>query len=154
MLAYVNRRRFNDVPARLALWNKAGGRVVRGLSRRCAAEGDLFLRPTTPDGTHAETFELQQAGHTVEAQQGKSMLQSTTNRAAAGLTLAVILDQAHELIGLVDRGKEALEALSEVLPWPGHWMELIWPVGLCLAALAACGWIVRERMKKSVELGV
>lgn len=35
---------FDDVPRQLARWNKAGGRVVRGLVRRRDAEGVAFSR--------------------------------------------------------------------------------------------------------------
>lgn len=45
VVAYVNSKRFTEVPKRLALWNKAGGKVLRGLTRRRDAEGKLFLRP-------------------------------------------------------------------------------------------------------------
>ena len=43
VLKRVNARKFDEVPGRLLLWNKAGGRVLRGLTRRRGAEGDLFL---------------------------------------------------------------------------------------------------------------
>ena len=42
VLRYTNASRFNDVPARLMLWNKAGGVVLKGLTRRRKAEGKLF----------------------------------------------------------------------------------------------------------------
>ena len=43
------RRRVNsgdhaDVPYQFSRWNKAGGRVLRGLTRRRKAEGDLYRR--------------------------------------------------------------------------------------------------------------
>ncbi len=38
------------IPANLAQWNKAGGRVLNGLTRRRKAEAELFL---TPDTSHA-----------------------------------------------------------------------------------------------------
>lgn len=46
VLRYVNAGNFKGVPARLKLWNKAGGRVLRGLTRRRVAEGKLFLKTT------------------------------------------------------------------------------------------------------------
>lgn len=45
VLKAVNERRFEDVPARLSLWNKSNGRTLRGLTRRRAAEGALFETP-------------------------------------------------------------------------------------------------------------
>jgi GH24 family phage-related lysozyme (muramidase) len=42
VLASVNAGRLHEVPAQLKHWNRAGGRVVRGLSLRRAAEARLF----------------------------------------------------------------------------------------------------------------
>ncbi len=42
VLERVNAKRFEDVPIRLLLWNKAGGKTLAGLTRRRQAEGDLF----------------------------------------------------------------------------------------------------------------
>lgn len=44
VLRYTNAGNFKGVPARLLLWNKAGGRVLNGLTRRRKAEGKLFLK--------------------------------------------------------------------------------------------------------------
>ncbi|MEY3081277.1 MAG: hypothetical protein RJA94_1262 [Pseudomonadota bacterium] len=48
VLKAVNAGRVDDVPARLKLWVKAGGRVLQGLERRRAAEAELFLSDTPP----------------------------------------------------------------------------------------------------------
>lgn len=45
VLRVLNRSDYDAVPAKLALWNKAGGRVLKGLVRRRGAEGDLFMTP-------------------------------------------------------------------------------------------------------------
>lgn len=38
----INTGDFDDVPYQMSRWNKAGGRVLRGLSRRRAAEVELW----------------------------------------------------------------------------------------------------------------
>jgi len=38
----INSGDWDDVPYQLSRWNKAGGRVLRGLTRRRAAEADLW----------------------------------------------------------------------------------------------------------------
>ena len=43
VLKRVNRGNFNGVPEALTWWNKSNGKVFRGLVRRRAAEGALFL---------------------------------------------------------------------------------------------------------------
>jgi lysozyme len=40
----VNEQRWEDVPAEFAKWRLAGGRVLRGLELRRAAEAQMFLR--------------------------------------------------------------------------------------------------------------
>lgn len=42
VLKDVNSHNFADVPRALAMWNKAGGRVLDGLSKRRAEEGNSF----------------------------------------------------------------------------------------------------------------
>jgi len=44
-LSQLNKGNYNNVPARMARWNTAGGRVLRGLTRRRADEGRLFNTP-------------------------------------------------------------------------------------------------------------
>jgi len=41
----INSGDFEDVPYQLSRWNKAGGRILKGLVRRRAAEADLWLKP-------------------------------------------------------------------------------------------------------------
>lgn len=40
----VNERRWGDVPGEFAKWRMGGGRVLRGLELRRAAEAEMFLR--------------------------------------------------------------------------------------------------------------
>ncbi len=42
MLKVLNNKDFNDVPAQIKRWNKAGGKVLQGLIRRREAEALLF----------------------------------------------------------------------------------------------------------------
>ena len=45
VLAYVNAKRHKEVPSRLILYDRAGGRVSNGLLRRREAEGTLYITP-------------------------------------------------------------------------------------------------------------
>ena len=47
----INDRRWSDVPAEFAKWRMAGGRVLRGLEIRRAAEAQMFLRGVEAAGT-------------------------------------------------------------------------------------------------------
>ncbi|MCA3555315.1 lysozyme [Aestuariivirga sp.] len=55
VLRAVNAGRFHDVPARLRLWVKGGGRVLPGLERRRAAEAELFMSETAPQAGRGAT---------------------------------------------------------------------------------------------------
>jgi lysozyme len=45
LLKVLNAGKYAEVPGQLARWNKAGGKVWKGLVRRRAAEGALFMEP-------------------------------------------------------------------------------------------------------------
>ena len=55
VLKAVNDGRFTEVPARLKLWVKGGGRVLPGLERRRAAEAELFMSETPPQAGRGVT---------------------------------------------------------------------------------------------------
>lgn len=55
VLKAVNAGRLDEVPARLKLWVKAGGRVLPGLERRRAAEAELFMAETPPEASRGVT---------------------------------------------------------------------------------------------------
>jgi lysozyme len=42
LLKVLNKGKYNDVPAQIKRWNKAGGNVLDGLTRRREAEALLF----------------------------------------------------------------------------------------------------------------
>jgi lysozyme len=42
MLKVLNNKEYDDVPAQIKRWNKAGGKVLQGLIRRREAEALLF----------------------------------------------------------------------------------------------------------------
>lgn len=45
LLKRLNEGEYGSVPMQLMRWNKAAGKVMSGLTRRRAAEGDLFQKP-------------------------------------------------------------------------------------------------------------
>ena len=55
LLRKVNRRDFSAAAREFAKWNKAGGHVLKGLTRRRAAEATLFAAPAASRWTHAKT---------------------------------------------------------------------------------------------------
>jgi len=52
LLRLLNRGWYEQVPAQLMRWNRAGGEILGGLSRRRAAEGRLWNTPVAADTTN------------------------------------------------------------------------------------------------------
>lgn len=128
-LRMVNARRFDAVPAKLMLWNKAGGRVLKGLTRRRAAEGELFM-----SGGREPRFA---AAELPDAPQGKSPTQSTTNIAAGVSAVAGVTAAGREIV-------DNTSTMMQAAPW----------IVTCLVIVGATWWIWRERNRKSREDGI
>lgn len=145
VLKAVNRGDFEAVPRRLNLWVKAGPRVLPGLVKRRAAEGELFMTPEAnalfraalPFVTELEVEAMDEARALIEPMAGKEWTQSTTVAGAL----------AGGIAGLVGWVKPILEQWQEVAMYlPPRWAAA--SVGVVIVA-AATYWIVSERLKKS-----
>lgn len=125
VLRAVNARRFDEVPRRLMLWNKAGGKVLRGLTRRRAAEGELFLSGGKAESRFA-------SAEYPDVPVGKSMTHSTTNLAAAASGVAGVTAATRQVV-------EDTTSIMDAMPWI-----------ICAVVIAcAAAWIVWERYRKS-----
>lgn len=125
-----NRGDFDAAARAFGLWNKSGGKVYAGLTKRRAEEAALYLEPVA-----APMYEVQEMPQTVDSE--RPMTQSTINRAsiAAGGTAAVAtVAETARTIADVKRSTEDL----------GAWLV---PVLLCVV-VALCGFIVWERVKQ------
>lgn len=128
VLKAVNDSRFDLVPAKLALYNRAAGKVLKGLVRRRAEEGKLFTEGEDQDD---------QMVSGAAASTGKPVLNSTTN-IAAGLSGVAAVTSASAQIA------------NDVGSIPPTWLI----IGLALVSVAAAVWIVKERIEKSKQEGV
>jgi len=129
VLRYVNARRFDDVPSRLMLWNKAGGKVLRGLTRRRAAEGELWSSGTREYKHASAAFP--------DAPRGKSPMESTTNIAATMSAVAGVTAASNEIV-------QNTSSMMQAAPW----------VLLVIVIIGATFWIWKERNRKSKEEGI
>lgn len=147
VLKAVNARNFSEVPRRLSLWNKAGGKVLPGLVKRRAAEGALFMEPINiPARIEAEEEHLE-SRETPDKPKGKPMMHSTTVAAsgiagAAG-TVGIVAD-------LTSGAARTAENTQTIWGFLGEWGPWI----LLFILLVAVGWIIWERYKKSSDDGV
>lgn len=134
-----NRGDFDAAARAFALWNKAGGKVLRGLVRRRAAEAALYLKPVRIE---IPLQPLARVDIPVEIDEPmpqlvdpeRSMSQSTIVRGAgiaggvSSLTLAA----------------EGARAVGEIKYSLGDWLPYI-ALGV---VVVAAGWIIWERLKQ------
>lgn len=139
-----NRGDFDAAARAFGLWNKAGGRELRGLTRRRAAESALYLKPVRVEipVLPVEREELPPVPirpdledampQTIDIE--RPMRQSTIVRGAsisggvAGVTLAA----------------EGARAVADIRSSLGDWLPYI---ALAVVVVAA-GWIIWERLKQ------
>jgi lysozyme len=126
VLKAVNAGQFDNVPHRLSLWVKAGGRTLKGLVRRRAAEGELFIK-SKPSGEKRKH-------RPVKPVHGKPPEKSTTILAAIVSALA----------GLVSTFVEVLNSQKTG----------IFILAVTTIIILATIWVIRERVRKSSEYGV
>ena len=124
-----------------ALWNKAGGKVWPGLTRRRAAEAALYLTPeivSTPLPVAEEAREAAAADEMPRAvDPERSMASSEINRAAvatgATATVATVAEVA--------RSAADVKTSAELM---GEWLVPL----LLVAVVGLCGYIVWQRLKQ------
>lgn len=122
-----NRGDFQAASRAFALWNKAGGKVMAGLTRRRAAEAALYLKPVVPEG------EKLPSDVDPESKLSKSPI-ATSGGVMAGVSAISVMAQEIKVI------RESL----------GDWL----PVILVVAALAGVvfgGIVLWQRYKQRKE---
>lgn len=130
-----NREDYQAAARAFGLWNKAGGKVWPGLTRRRAAEGALYLEPVPDEVSEPMEGPIEEMPQRVDAE--RPMTESTINRAGvvAGGTAAVAT--VAETARTVADVKYSVASL-------GDWLV---PV-LLLVVVALCGYIIWERVKQ------
>lgn len=133
VLAAVNGGDLASVPRRLALWVKAGGRMLPGLVKRRAAEAALFM--AAEEGEDAAPVNTRRP---VEPIVGKDFKSSSTN-------IAAVISAA---------GAAVTSATGRLEEWLGD--DRGYAVGLIAVVMifAAALWIIRERCLKSSLEGI
>ena len=141
VLRSVNACRFDQVPADLALWVKAGGKVLPGLIRRRAAEAALFLADDlpvtvpTPDRQPASKFHTAEAGRAIEPMPERLHQPSHINFAA-------VLSATG---GFVSSASHHLE------DWIGHRASLTLEIAAMMVVIAAAFWIIHEHRRAKAQ---
>lgn len=130
-----NREDYQAAGRAFGLWNKAGGKVYPGLTRRRAAESALYLEPMHDEVSEPVEGPLDDMPQQVDGE--RPMSASTINRASvvAGGTAAVATVA------------ETARTVADVKYSVGQLGDWIVPI-LLLIVVALCGYIVWERVKQ------
>lgn len=147
VLKAVNAQQWNEVPRRLALWNKANGRVLPGLVRRRAAEAALFVERDSVAPAKEAKDELIESRETPDTPRGKRGLQATTNVAAGAAGIAGTVGVFADVSAGAARAAENTQTIWQLLGDYAGWIALV-------VLLAAVGWIIYQRVLKSKDDGV
>ena len=130
-----NREDYQAAARAFGLWNKAGGKVWPGLTRRRAAEGSLYLEPVPDEVSDPVEGPVEEMPQRVDEE--RPMTASTINRAGvvAGGTAAVAT--VAETARTVADVKYSVASL-------GDWLVPI----LLVCVVGLCGYIVWERINQ------
>lgn len=102
VLKYINAGRLAEVPGRMALYRMNDGKVMNGLVRRRAAEGNLWMKPVS---TNIQTSNAQVVEEIKEAQGAKATPATVKKPFDWGLagvfvtTIASFTDEVKKILG-------------------------------------------------------
>ena len=145
----AHRRGDKQAAARaFALWNKAGGKVWPGLTRRRAAEATLYMEPMPDDVSDPVSGPRYAMPQKVEAE--SSMGNSTINRAATIIGGTSILTGASELTDALQTVSVAADSVAHAKDSALNLGPLLVPI-LLFAVAGLAGYIVWQRMKQRRE---
>lgn len=135
----AHRRGDKQAAARaFALWNKAGGKVWAGLTRRRAAEAALYLEPMPDDVSDPINGPRQEMPQRVDAE--SSMGASSINRSAVVIGGTSVVAGASQVTEVLQTATVAADSMQKL----GQWLI---PV-LLFAVAGLAGYIVWQRWKQ------
>jgi lysozyme len=146
VLRSVNAYRYDQVPAELAQWVRAGGKVLPGLIRRRAAEAALFLLDDQP--ASFSTANYQTVGSIETGVSNSGGIGQGIEPLAGGLTgsshinLAAVLSAAG---GLLSSAAHHLE------DWMGKHASLSLEIAAVLLVVIASLWIIHEHRRGAAQ---
>jgi len=147
LLKVINQGKQNQIPAQWLRWNKAGGKVIKGLERRRKAELVLFLEPDETDAHEPEP--MPQRVEESKPPVSDVVASSWTIRgalAAIGGTLVQIYEWS--LSGASEAGVEAVKLKTALGPWEALFAALKANMALLAAGfvLIGCGVVIARRI--------
>lgn len=155
LLRAVNAKDFEGAAAAFAPWNRGGGKVLRGLVRRRAAEAELFRNGNHEAVQEAHRQSREQDGDTEPMPQGvdvppgtpKPMHESKIGNGQIAIGMAGAAEAASKVKDAVDQANSVkqgvqdlglLDVLGAVATNPMFW------VAVAIVGVAACAWFWRR----------
>lgn len=147
LLRKVNRRDFAGAAREFAKWNKAGGRVLKGLTRRRAAEAMLFAGAGCITVNAREDEPMAQA---VDAPTAPGIVETAVNSKIGRTGLGLGMADAAQTVDAVSDAAEKVQSAKDAAESLGIWdvaaQALQSPrVLLGIAALIAIGFLIYWR---------
>ena len=155
LLRKVNAKDFEGAAQAFAPWNRGGGRVLRGLVRRRAAEAELFRNGNHEAVQEAHRVSKEQDGDTEPMPQGvdvaegssKPMSHSKIGNTQIAMGAAGAAEAASKVKDAIDQGNSIKDGVKDlgVLNVLGHVAgnPLFW-VAVAIVVGAACAWFWRR----------
>jgi lysozyme len=136
LLRKVNRRDFAAAAREFGKWNKAGGRVLPGLTRRRAAEATLFEGAgciavnATEHGPMAQAVDVPEKPRLAEVLAGSKIAQGTATTSVLGSgneAISAVKDTAAQLKDVKDTAREIglLDFATTLVQQPRFWIALV-----------------------------
>jgi lysozyme len=153
LLRKLNKGDYRGATAEFAKWNRGGGRVLKGLTRRRAAEAAMFRG----DGRRSESITIDQEnqGDPVPQQVDPPAPPMTTSKIGnaqvitGGAAAGGVLDQINDAAGRAAEAKNTasdlglFDILSHLVHRPLFWVF----VAICVAAAATWYWRRQHRQE-------
>lgn len=130
-----NREDYQAAARAFGLWNKAGGKVWPGLTRRRTAEAALYLEPMPDEVLEPVEGPIDEMPQRVDEE--RPMTASTINRAGAVAGGTAAVATVTETVRTVSDLKYSVASL-------GDWLV----PGLLVITMLACGYLIYERVKQ------
>lgn len=137
LLKKLNAGQYDAVPAELMKWTHSGGKALDGLVKRRRKDCELW-RGLDPD--------VKAPRVAVDRPKAKSLVKSREANAAIGVTalgsfeaVSAVSDQVSTVVDQVSRAKDAMDAVSGVLPLLMQ-AKVIIPLLIVLAGIAIYLW--------------
>lgn len=144
LLGMLNEGNYSGAANQFRRWNKAKGRVLRGLTRRRADEAELFS-DHSDDG-------MPQA---IDAPKVKTKLNSKTNWAAGAGSIGVIASQADNIGKVIDKVTNVTDKGGDLADKVGGLSAAgILPIVAIVLVVGLFAFIMYERNKKVTEHGL